>query len=368
VKLDTLSLQVRAFNGLFDLRRDRALELAGTIEVRIPAVTCRDAMVASTAGAFDVARHSYDLLERQVLSVHSSTQLAAAFEAILAADLSPSQSRTLLTALTITMRSLNDDDVSFSGALGPTWAAVKHAVDSSDDGSFADFMLDAFRSYLVLHLSGERCAVRSPGIAGPSAENDILSDVDETLSSRDRPRLSPKERTASRRIVSANATSSRDAAFSDDYTGLWKSKISRSLIQQVEALRAHKQFGRPIDDTRPPEWAEQLSRVYARMSTWTRSDEPSVGDYLRERVELLEMLVAVIPSGADRLRALGGCAEFLKSDGRQVFDANMWTHRLSALINTCRNSPLEWDWLLRALLDSGDPVMRLYAQLEQLPS
>ena len=91
VKLDTLSLQVRAFNGLFDLRRDRALELAGTIEVRIPAVTCRDAMVASTAGAFDVARHSYDLLERQVLSVHSSTQLAAAFEAILATDLSPSQ-------------------------------------------------------------------------------------------------------------------------------------------------------------------------------------------------------------------------------------------------------------------------------------
>ena len=154
-------------------------------------------MVGSTAGAFDVARHSYDLLERQVLSVHSSTQLAAAFEAILAADLSPSQSRTLLTALTVTMRSLDDDDVSFSGALGPTWAAVKHAIDSSDEGSFADFMLDAFRSYLVLHLSGERCAVRSPGIAGLLAEDDILSDVDKTLSSRDRPRLSPKERTAS---------------------------------------------------------------------------------------------------------------------------------------------------------------------------
>jgi len=364
MKLDTLSLQVRAFNGLFDLRRDRALELAGTIEVRIPAVTCRDAMVGSAAGAFDVARHSYDLLERQALSVHSSTQLAAAFEAILAADLSPSQSRTLLTALTVTMRSLDDDDVSFSGALGPTWAAVKHAIDSSDEGSFADFMLDAFRSYLVLHLSGERCAVRSPGIAGPLAEDDILSDVDKTLSSRDRPRLSPKERTASTTVEAANEVRARDVLVS----GLWQTRISKDLFAQVEALRTHDQFGRPVDDRRSPEWGERLSQFYARMATWTPRDEPSVGDYLRERVELLEMLVAVIPSGADRLRALGDVLEFLKSDGRQVFDTNMWTHRLSGLINTCRNSPLEWDWLLRALLDSGDPVMRLYAQLEQLPS
>ena len=80
------------------------------------------------------------------------------------------------------------------------------------------------------------------------------------------------------------------------------------------------------------------------------------------------MLVDVIPSGADRLRALGDVLAFLKSDGRQVFDNNVWADRLRAMIDTCRNSPIEWDWLLRALLDSGDPVMRLYAQLEQLPS
>jgi hypothetical protein len=33
-RLDTLSLQVRAFNGLLELRRERALELADSIEVR----------------------------------------------------------------------------------------------------------------------------------------------------------------------------------------------------------------------------------------------------------------------------------------------------------------------------------------------
>jgi hypothetical protein len=361
-RLDALSLQVRAFNGLLDLRRDRALELASTIEVRIPALTCRDAAIPSPTGAFDIARHSYALLERQVLSVHSSVQIAPAFEAVLSAGFPPSKARPLLTALAGTMRSLDDDDVSFTDALGPTWAAVKHAVDSSDEGSFADFMLDAFRSYLVLHLSGERCAVRSPGIVGPSAENDILSDVDETLSSRDRPRLSPTERTASRRVEAANQVRAPDVLVS----GLWQTRISKNLLAQVEALRTHDQSGRPVDDRRSPEWSERLSQFYARMATWTRRDEPSVDDYLRERVILLETLVAVIPSGADRLRALGDVLVFLKSDGRQVFDANMWASRLRALIDTCRNSPMEWDWLLRALLDSEDPVMRLYAQLEQI--
>ena len=365
-RLDTLSLQVRAFNGLLELRRDRALELAGTIEVRIPALTCSEAMVPGPAGVFDIARHSPDLLERQVLSVHSSTQLAPAFEAVLATELPPTESRALLTALGSTMRSLDDDDVSFTDALGPTWAAVNHAIDSTGEGAFANFLLDAFRSYLVLHLSGERCGPQSA--AGPSAESDTLTDIDETLSKHDRPRLSSKERTASRRIDSANTTLSRDAALSGDKRGLWKSTISRSLIGEVAALRAHNQSGRPFDDTRPPEWAERLSHVYARMSTWTRNDEPSVDDYLRERAILLEMLVEVIPSGTERLRALGDLLVFLKSDGRQVFGPSLWASRLLDMIDACRNSPVEWDWLMRALLDSGDPAMRLYAQLEQLPS
>ena len=266
------------------------------------------------------------------------------------------------------MRSLDDDDVSFTDTLGPTWAAVKHAIDSADERSFTDFLLDAFRSYLVVHLSGERCAVRLTAAAGPSAENDMLTDIDETLSSHDRPRLSSKERKASRRIVSANGAFSRGAALVGDNTGLWKSTISKSLIGQVAALRVHNQSGRPVDDRRPAEWNEKLSQFYARLSTWTRSDEPSVEDYLRERLIVLEMLVDVIPSGPDRLRALGDLLAFLESDGRQVFENNVWANRLRAMIDQCRNSSTEWDWLIRALLDSGDPVMRLYAQLEQLPS
>ena len=366
-RLDALSLQVRAFNGLLELRRGRALELAGTIDVRIPALTCSDAMVPSPAGAFDIARHSFDLLERQVLSVHSSTQLAPAFEAVLAADVSLSEARTLLTALAGTMRSLDDDDVSFTDTLGPTWAAVKHAMDSSNESSFADFLLDAFRSYLVLHLSGERCAMRSPALAGPSAESDTLTDIEQTLSSRGRPRLSVKERTAARRVEGAKGARAREIVLLDQ-GGLWQSTISKSLLAQVTALRAHPQSGRPVDDQRTPEWSERLSQFYGRMGTWTRSDEPSVEHYLYERAILLETLVDVIPSGADRLRALGDLLVFLKSDGRQVFGANIWASRLRSLIDMCRNSPVEWDWLLRALVDSGDPVMRLYAQLEQLPA
>jgi hypothetical protein len=364
-RLDALSLQVRAFNGLLELRRERALELAGTIELRIPALACSDSTVPAPGGAFDVARYAHDLLERHVQSVHSSTQLAPAFEAILAAELSAADSRALLTTVVSTMRLLDDDDVSFTDTLGPTWAAVKHVVDSSDDGSFGGFVLDAFRSYIVRHLSGERCPAPSPPVPGPSAETDTLAEIDQTLSTHDRPVLSARERTASRQVEVSKGANARERVLVFG-AGLWQTAASKNLIEQVMALRAHRQSGRPVNDPRTPEWNERLSRIYARMGTWTRSDEPSVEHYMHERIILLEMLVDVIPSGADRLRALGDVLAFLKSDGRQIFDSNVWADRLRTMIGTCRNSPIEWEWLMRALLDSGDPVMRLYAQLEQL--
>ena len=366
-RLDTLSLQVRAFNALFELRRERSLALAGTLDVRIPTMTCSDALVPSAAGAFDIARRAYDLLEGQVLSVYSSTQLAPAFEAILAADLSTTESRALLTALATTMRSLRDDDVSFTDTLGPTWAAVKHAIDGANEESFSGFVLDAFRTYLVLHLSGERCASQSPALAAPSAESDTLTDIDGTLVNHDRSPLTRVERTASRTVPIAKGGRTQDGIFFGE-AGLWQSKISKSLVARVIALRDHIQSGRPIDDRRSPEWHDRLSQLYAAMATWTRSDEPSVEDYLRERGVLLEMLVDAIPSGTERVRVLGDLLVFLKSEGRQLFGNNGWANRLRAMIDACRNSPVEWDWLLRALLDSGDPVMRLYAQLEQLPA
>lgn len=361
-RLDALSLQVRAFNGLIELRRARALELAGMLEVRLPALTCSDLMVPSPQGAFDIARRSYDLLERQVLSVHSSTQLAPGFEGILAADLSSSESRELLTELTVTMRSLADDDVSFTDTLGPTWSAVNHVIDGTDDHSFAEFVLDGFRTYLVRHLSGDRCASQSPA---PSAESDTLTDIDDTLLNRGRPRLTRRERTAARIIEAAKASDTRDGVFFGD-TGLWRSRVSKNLMTQVTALRAHRQSGRPVDDRRSPEWSERLSQLYASMAAWTRADEPSVEDYIRERGILLEMLVDVIPSGTERVRALGDLLTFLKAEGRQLFGYNIWFNRVRALMDTCRNSPLEWAWVLRALLDSGDPVMRLYAEVEEL--
>jgi hypothetical protein len=82
---------------------------------------------------------------------------------------------------------------------------------------------------------------------------------------------------------------------------------------------------------------------------------------------LLELLVDVIPSGPDRIRALGDLLAFLKSDGRQLFSNEQWFLRFRALMDNSRNAPAEWEWMLRAFLDSGDPVMRLYAQAEQLP-
>jgi hypothetical protein len=354
--LDGLSLRVRALNALLELRRDQALALAATIDVRVPPLTCRDQLVASPIGAFDVARHGFSALERQVLAVRSSTQVAPALGAIESATVSESQSRDLVIALAGILRTLDDDDVNFTESLAGTWAAVKRAVDGAEHDPVAASLLDAFRSYLVLHLSGERCApIGLTRNVARTGEDHVLNEVDEVLSGAGRPRLTLKERTAARIVESPLPPA------------LWQSPASRALLAKANALRFHQQAGRPVYDRRPPEWDEQLSQFYSAMAAWVPGAEPSTAQYLQQRGILLELLADVIPSGPDRIRALGDLLAFLKSDARQLLSNQQWFVRFRALMDKCRNAPAEWEWMLRSLLDSGDPVMRLYAQMEQLP-
>lgn len=353
--LDGLSLRVRAFNSLLELQRERAIELAGTLDVQVPALTCRERAVPNPAGAFDISRHAFGPLERQILGVRSSTQIAPALAAIEMAALPESQSHGLIVALTGTLRSLDDDDVSFTASLGQTWRAVKRIVEGAGDDPFAESLMDAFRSYLVLHLSGTRCAPLGPtqGL-DRAAENRMLGDIDEVLSSTGRERLTLRERTAARLIENSPFVEFRP------------STALQRLLAKVEALRVHVQSGRPVDDRRTPEWNEQLTQVYAAIAAWSPRDESSTANYLRGRWMLLALLVDVVPSGADRIRAIGDVVTFLKSNGRQVFGSVEWLSPVRLLMDRCRNSEDEWEWLLNAFIESGDPVMRLYAQIEKL--
>jgi hypothetical protein len=82
------------------------------------------------------------------------------------------------------------------------------------------------------------------------------------------------------------------------------------------------------------------------------------------RLALLQV-VALLPPGVDRDQAIADVLAFMKSEGIERYSHVEWFYPVRQLLNGHKESATERDWMLRALLDSGDPVMRLYAQVEE---
>src|SRR5436190_7907300 len=159
LRLDTLSLRVRAITALQEFRLARALELTEQLDARIPVLSCHDALVPNPTAMFDVSRLlPDDAFERRILSVRSSTEAYPALQAVLEKSLSDEQSQRLLLLLATTLRGIDDDDTSFSASVEAIWTAVKRAVDRADNTAVAGSLLDAFRTYVVHHLTADRCA------------------------------------------------------------------------------------------------------------------------------------------------------------------------------------------------------------------
>ncbi len=72
------------------------------------------------------------------------------------------------------------------------------------------------------------------------------------------------------------------------------------------------------------------------------------------------------PSGPDRIRAIRDAIDFLTANGRVLFSNEVYLSRIRTLIDQCRNSPSEWEAVLKSLRESEDPIMRFYADIEAL--
>jgi hypothetical protein len=364
--LDTLSLRVRAIQGLQEFRTASAIELTQRLDARLPSLTCRDALVPNPTAMFDVARLlPYEAFERRILLVRSSTEVGPALQAVLEKNLSDEQSQRLLVALATTLRGLRDDDASFSASGEAIWTAVKRALDRAGDAAVAGSLLEAFRSYAVHHLTAERCAPAGTKALGfVPADSAVVADINAVLVAHDRLALSPKELTPARVLDNGAASSAASAALSTP---------AKALTAALAELRTEVAGGPPV--RRPPAaleersmlgWHEPLTRIRALMERWTAHDERSAVEYFHARRFALGELIQLLPPGIDRDQTLGELIAFLKSEGIERYSHVEWFLPVHQLLLSYKGSATERDWMLRALLDSGDPVMRMYAEVEQL--
>jgi hypothetical protein len=289
--------------------------------------------------------------------------MAPALYAVLEAKATDEQVQHLLVALAGVLRSLRDDDRTFSAAAELIWTAVERAVDRVDDEATRAFLLDAFREYVVHHLTADRCA--PPGMTREAYLRDlgtstVLADIIRVLAAHDRAPLTAHELTPIR-LTETPIPKRGDP-----------SPAARTVNAALDTFR-RESVGQPpavvpdaLEDPSTSDFREHIARVREAMARWTARDEPSEADYFNFRRGALLQWIGLLRPGADRDQALGELIALMKSESIDRFSHVEWFFPVRNLINGYKGSERDRAWMLKALLDSGDPVLRAYAQVEEL--
>jgi hypothetical protein len=119
----------------------------------------------------------------------------------------------------------------------------------------------------------------------------------------------------------------------------------------------------PESVRRSPAWLAQAERHLIDVQHWTGTHEATERDYFYQKGVLLVGLLDLTPRSSTRTRVLRGFADFLRRSDAERRRA-LWFLFASRLIELAHSA--ESREVLRALEDSGDQVLSLYAHAARI--
>jgi hypothetical protein len=373
-ELDTLSLRLRAVDGLLPLDEAKARELFSKIPpLALKPATCDDFMVYDVAPFYDVlsriARHddrAARLLERYTGSVTSAAQVGPAARLLAESGLKDEEFRTLVAGYSKALSKIKGDDRTFTQyrAAGRQVLALSQELQRRKMPPTS--LLEAYRLYLVNNLSGVRCAdgelmqgmAQSFGLlSGGLVDREAANLVDFFNDSLRLPPLEPIEiGEMTPEKLSGAAIGLRwceDAACRD---------IADKLFGLTFAPNRHPYL--PADKNQP-EWQEKLQKALEALAQW----KPEPGDaarQFRERTGGYIEVLGVATTGADREKVLRGLLQFVAKNEFQAESRMDWFLAVNGLIGRVALDPVGHGSFAEELRKSEDPTIALYARLEQV--
>jgi hypothetical protein len=373
-ELDTLSLRLRAVDALLSIDGGKARELFLRIPpLALKAATCDDFLVYDVAPFYEVlnriARHDErpaKLLERYTGSVTSAAQVGPVARLLAESGLKDEEFRPLVAGYTKALGKIKADDRTFTQyrAAGRQVLALSQELQRRKMAPGS--LLEAYRLYLVNNLSGVRCAdddlmqgrTQSFGLlTGAQVDREAANLVDFFNDSMRLPPLEPIEiGEMTPEKVAGAAVGLRwceDAACRD---------IADKLLGLTFAPNQHPYL--PADKNKP-EWQEKLQKALAALAEW----KPEPGDaarQFREQIGGYIEVLGVATAGADREKVLRGLLQFVAKNEFQAESRMDWFLAVNGLIGRAALDPVGLGGLAEELRKSEDPVIALYARLEQV--
>jgi hypothetical protein len=363
--LNRISLQVRAAEGMRHIDPDHARELFEWIDLNLEPGACESPLVP----ALDEYYAELATMARQTFPGHTQGRGDALrfFELYLWRARLPSEMPAVVTAVR-RLRPTHDEaayletilrQILENGARDPRVfsAAAIDVVSKIADLEDADkslgitgaHLLAALRRYLVAQLTGPRCSDSTIDDATVEMFNAIVRRRDAGFDG-----VNP---------IGSNDTRPSRMLGAITPAPYWQTPDARRLHDDALQLRGTGRLPVPESVRRSPPWLAQADHHLTDVQQWTGTHEAAERDYFYQKGMLFAGLIELTPRSPTRTRALRGFADFLHRSDAERRRA-LWFLFASRLIELTRSA--ESREVLRALEDSGDQVLSLYAHAARL--
>lgn len=339
LKLDALSLQCRALNAMLAIDKKKARELAAELpKIQLQPLTCEDTLVYDVSDFFGTLKRIAErcftskeierneplqFIESYIDQMASPVEIAPALELIGSFNTSKSGRTDLIQTFSNALGRLSGDDRSFTRTLYDVDRSIKNLIMQCLQQSVSrDELLRAYRTYLVRHFSGARCA--DNGLVLSKRMQSVISDFNSDL------------RLKGQRNILEISDDDLKPTRADGTASIqmhWQSAKSSALLTKIKKLR----FGsgdKPLasDERDTLDWRASLDEFLKDLDDWKKEDEKTEEDYFHQKCVLLRGAIKLIPRKSLRDEVISKFVDFLNS-----FDLG-------------RGSRIEWFWQANFLL------------------
>jgi hypothetical protein len=379
--LDGLSLRLRAVDAMLPLDARKARELFEQIAPPdLPRLTCNDFLVYDVSRLYDVlarvvaqgfndaeiARREPQRLVSRYAVVTSPAQVAPVAGLLLSAGLNDRDFRTMATTFAAALREISGDDRSYTlwAEAGPRIQAL--AKECENRGMAPAVVIEAYRAYLVDHLSGARCADSGQSTTGQSfgmitgrpvatPGETALTFFNQELAGATIQPIEGQEAAAAKREGAVPAWRLCEDAGCKDIVGRYRALVMTPAGIPYTAVQKTEM-----------EWKNRLDDLISAMASWKEGDGPAAAEGFREKAELYGDLFGVVSDNDGRQRVARANLAFLAQSRFRAENPLEWFLPVSVLIGRARLDPLALSWLGEEIERNHDPLIGLYADLEKI--
>jgi hypothetical protein len=381
--LDAQSLQLRAIEGILPLDRRRARELwARMPPLKLPRLDCKDllvydvtrfyAVLGRLAGeAFTPAEiekeEPFKLLQRYA-AIQSPAQLGPMAHLLASAKLKDGQFDSLLGSYLAGMKELSGDDRSFTFAR-PAGAQIRELVEAIKRREGTPLpLLETYRAYLVRHLTGARCAdnVQVDVKLVMSNISSAMEKSQEALNAAGYFNDSLRQDPLQPINTMEEQTPSKTEAEAEGVKGCDSSQCSEIGKKYRGLIFKNDQTPYTAEEKASAEWHNKLKEFLAAVADWKQDTDATAAEHFRFKCSVYSELFSLVPNGSDREMLVRANLGYLKQSSQAAASRIEWFYPVNLLIVRIALDPLGLGPLLEDLRKSGDPVVSLYARLEQL--